>query len=121
MDPITEGRHAGEFLISEAPGTRSRENVTIVSGQNLGAGAVLGKITSGGKYTALNQGAGDGSQTAAGVLIHATDASDGDVAAAIIARDAEVNGNCLDWGAESPTEITTGITELETLGIRVRT
>lgn len=117
---IAEGNHAGEFIMSEANGKRSRENVTIVSGQDLGAGAVLGKITSGGKYTALNQGASDGSQTAAGILIAACDASAGDVAAAVIVRDAEVNGDALDWGSESPTEVTTGITELATLGIIVR-
>lgn len=120
MTAIAEGRHAGEFIMSEANGQRSRENVTIVSGQDIGAGAVLGKITASGKYTAINQGAGDGSQTAAGILIAACDASDGDVEAAIIARDAEVNADCLDWGAESPTEITTGLAELLTLGIVAR-
>jgi len=120
LGSITEGRHAGEFIMSEANGQRSRENVTIVSGQVLGPGQVLGKISSGGKYTAINQGAGDGSETAAGILIGACDASGGDVEAAIIARDAEVNGNCLDWGAESDLEIDAGIVELEALDIQVR-
>lgn len=120
MTTLTEGRHAGEFIKSEASGARSRENVTLASGQDLGAGAVLGKITSGGKYTALNQGASDGSQTAAGILIQPTDATDADVAVAIIARDAEVNGDCLDWGSESAAEVTTGIAELLAIGIIVR-
>lgn len=122
MTTFTEGKHAGEFLMSEADGQRSRENVTIVAGQNLGAGAVLGKITSGGKYTAVNQGASDGSQTAAGILIGAVNATSADTPGAIINCDAEVNGHCLDWGTtESPPEITTGIAELLTLGIKVRT
>lgn len=120
MTTLTEGRHAGEFLKSEAAGSRSRENVTIVSGQDLGAGAVLGKITSGGKYTAVDQAASDGSQTAAAVLLNPCDATDGDVAAAIIARDAEVNGDCLDWGSQSAAEKTTGVTELLAVGIIVR-
>lgn len=120
MTPLSEGRHTGEFLISEAPGKRSRENVTIVSGQDIGAGQVLGKITASSKYTALDQGASDGSQTAAGILLGACDATDGDTAAAIIARDAEVNGETLDWGSESAAEITTGLAELLTLGIVVR-
>lgn len=112
MTTLTEGRHAGEFLKSEAAGARSRENVTIVSGQNLGAGAVLGKITSGGKYTAVDQAAVDGSEVARAILIGPCDASGGDVAAAVIARDAEVNGDCLDWGSQSSAEETTGIAEL---------
>lgn len=43
----TEPIRAGEFLISEAGGTRSREKVTIKSGEDLLAGAVVGKITVG--------------------------------------------------------------------------
>jgi len=42
---LTEGQHAGEFLVSEAPGRRSREEVAVITGQNLKAGAVLGQIT----------------------------------------------------------------------------
>lgn len=45
MTTITEGQHAGEFLVSEAEGSRSRDAITVASGQNLSAGAVLGKIT----------------------------------------------------------------------------
>jgi predicted enzyme related to lactoylglutathione lyase len=44
MTTLTEGQHAGEFLVSEAPCSRSRESVTVISGQNLKAGAVLGRI-----------------------------------------------------------------------------
>jgi hypothetical protein len=117
---LTEKTHTGGFLISEADGKRSRENVTLISGQDLYPGAVLGKITTGGKYTALDQGASDGSQTAAGILYGRGDASTADLVVCIIARDAEVNGNELLWGSESPTEVDTGITELATLGIIVR-
>lgn len=109
---LTEGRHAGEFLMSEAAGQRSRENVTILSGQDLGAGAVLGKVTASGKYVAVDQAASDGSEVARAVLIDECDATGGDTAAAVIARDAEVNGDCLDWGSQSATEETTGIAEL---------
>jgi hypothetical protein len=41
---FAEGKHPGEFLISEAPISQSREVVTIASGQNLDSGAVLGKV-----------------------------------------------------------------------------
>lgn len=44
MTLLTEGQHAGEFLVSDS-GTRSREAVTVLSGEDLSAGAVLGKVT----------------------------------------------------------------------------
>lgn len=43
----TEPNRPGQFLVSEAGGTRSREKVTIKSGETLLAGAVVGKITVG--------------------------------------------------------------------------
>jgi hypothetical protein len=43
----TEGQHAGEFLLEERmeAGRPSRENITVLSGQNLKAGAVIGRVT----------------------------------------------------------------------------
>jgi hypothetical protein len=38
---FTEGRHAGEFILSEASGKRSREAVVIAAEQTIAAGAVL--------------------------------------------------------------------------------
>jgi hypothetical protein len=43
----TEGQHAGEFILSEANWNRSRDNVTVLSGQNLKAGAVVGRTSIG--------------------------------------------------------------------------
>ncbi len=40
-DVFTEGAHAGEFILSEANGQRSRENGTLLSGLNLAAGTPL--------------------------------------------------------------------------------
>jgi len=48
MTEKVETLHAAGFLISEANGNRSRDNGILVSGQNLGAGAVLGKIVTAG-------------------------------------------------------------------------
>ena len=120
MTAKTEAVQAEEFLISEANRFRSRENVTIVSGQNLVAGAVVGKITAGGKYAIYANGAGDGTQTAVGVLCQAVDASLADKAGAIIARDAEVDGDLLNWGANDAAGITAGIADLLTLNVLVR-
>ena len=94
MATLTEGKHAGEFIISEGNGWISREAVTIVSGQTLVAGTVLGKITASGKYAVYNNGAVDGTETAAGILYDDVDASAADVTGAVmIARMAEVNGD----------------------------
>jgi hypothetical protein len=47
MSTLTEGQHAGEFLLVEAEGDRSRESVTVLSGQTLEAGEVVGKVARG--------------------------------------------------------------------------
>lgn len=118
---IVETGHAGGFIISEANGHRSRENVTIASGANLKAGAVLGILTSGGAYAHFDNDASDGTQTAAGILIADCDASAAAKAAAIIRRDAEVNGDELVWASsEDDADKAAGITELASLGIIVR-
>lgn len=98
----TETNHAGACIISLANGHFSMENVTIVSGQNLAANTVLGKITSGGKYAAHDNNASDGTEVAAAILYDKCDASAGDVVAAVIARNAEVNGNVLVYKTTSP-------------------
>lgn len=87
MTVLTEGRHAGEFLISEANGQRSRETATVASGQDLPAGAIVEFLN--GELIGFT---GDTGAVAAGVLWDAVDASGGDVTGAVyIARDAEVN------------------------------
>jgi hypothetical protein len=45
MSTLTEGRHAGEFIVSEGPGCISRDAITVAVGEALVAGQVLGKIT----------------------------------------------------------------------------
>ncbi|RQW89951.1 MAG: head decoration protein [Geobacter sp.] len=66
MSPvISEGRYRGEFLYSEACGTRSLETVTIDTG-DLAAGTVLGQITKGAATgAAVAGGTGNGTITAA--------------------------------------------------------
>ena len=118
---LSETKHAGGFIFSEANGHRSRENVTIASGENLQAGAVLGIVTSGGAYAHFDNDASDGTQTAAGILIGACDATSAAKEAAIIRRDAEVLGEELVWDdSEDETDIAAGIVELTALGIIVR-
>lgn len=121
MTTQSESFHDEEFLLSEANGNQSREEVTIVSGAGvLVAGTVLGKITSGGKYDAYDQQAGTGIEAAAGILCRKVDATDTDVLAAIIKRNAEVKADALTWPDGSPTDITAGVADLLALGIIVR-
>lgn len=83
---LNEGRHAAEFVVSEANGSRSRENVVVSSGSGkLPAGQILSK--SGSEYVPF-----DGTNADA-VLIAGVDATAADVKAAVIVRDAEVNGS----------------------------
>jgi hypothetical protein len=91
MATLTEARRTGEFIISEANGTRSREEIVIAAAAAaLTAGTVLGKITASGKYVAYNNAAADGSEVAAGVLYTAVADSAADQPAVMICRDAEV-------------------------------
>tara|TARA_R110002072_G_scaffold298960_1_gene473706 strand:+ start:20895 stop:21266 length:372 start_codon:yes stop_codon:yes gene_type:complete len=120
MTVLTEGRHSLEFLYSEAAGSRSRDNVTVVTGQNLTAGTVVGIVTASSKYAAYDNAAGDGTEVAAGILAYDTDATAADVAAVIIGRDAEVNADELNWGAQAQPAIDAGVADLAALGIIVR-
>jgi hypothetical protein len=47
MPELTEGQHKAEYLVTEANGTLSRDAVTVLSGQNLQPGHVLGKVAVG--------------------------------------------------------------------------
>lgn len=98
MSTHTLGRRPGEFHISEANGSLSREVVTVTGG-NYGAGAVLGKITASGKYKLHDPAAADGSETAAAVLFGPVDATAADQPAVVIARLAEVQKSALGFKA----------------------
>lgn len=72
--------------------------ITLISGQNLVRGAVLGKITSGGKYNLSLSTASDGSQTPDLILAEDTDASAGDKVCMAYER-GDFNVNALTLGA----------------------
>ena len=91
MDPITEGRSAGDFLLFEEDAHYSREEITIAAGADLEPGTVLGRITASGKYVACDHTATDGSEVARAVLLTPARAAQADVDDAIaIARHARV-------------------------------
>ena len=123
MTTLTEGKHAGGFLIWEVLRDFTRETVTLASGAGkLAPGTVLGKITTGGKYTGLAPAATNGSQNAAGILWDAVDAADADAPGVVLVRGpAILNRHEIVW-PEGATEaqITTATTALAALGILLR-
>jgi len=112
---LIEGKHTGEFLLSEGNGSISREEVTIAAAAGaLVPGTVLGKITTSGKYVAYNNAAADGSEVAAAVLYAAAPDLAVDQDAVVIARQAEVIGAELT-GLDTPAKA-----DLAAVGIIVR-
>lgn len=100
MTTFTEGNHDAEFIISEANFHRSRDNAEVASGQNLAAGTVVGFDGSNRLIAWTGDTFTDGeTDTVAGIIIAATDASTAVQKAALLARDAEVNIHLLTYPA----------------------
>ncbi|PVZ47994.1 head decoration protein [Thalassobacter stenotrophicus] len=123
MMTLTEGKHAGGFLVWEVLRDYTRETVIIASGAGkLEPGTVLGKITTGGKYTTLAPAATNGSQNAVGILWTGVDATDADAPGVVVLRGpAIVNRHEIIW-PEGGTEaqITAATNALASLGIILR-
>jgi hypothetical protein len=123
MTVLSETQHAGGFLVWEVLRDFTRETVTLAAGSGkLLSGTVLGKVTTGGKYTALAPGATNGSQNAAGVLWAAADASDADRAAVVIVRGPAILNRSELTMPDGMTEaqMTSLTTALTALGIVLR-
>ncbi len=123
MTMLTEGKHTGGFLVWEVLRDYTRETVTIASGAGkLEPGTVLGRITTGGKYTSFAPGASNGSQNASGILWDSVDASAADAPAVILFRGpAIVNRQDLVWpDGATEAQITTATTALASIGIILR-
>lgn len=120
VSATTEGVRPFEVILSEGE-TIAREQVTMVAGQNLTVGAVLGKVTASGKYTLLAPAAADGSQVAAAVLLVSCDASAADKTALVAARLTELKGDLLTWPAGiTAGQKTTALGQLATAFLIVR-
>lgn len=123
-----QGPRAAEFILSEANGQRSRDNVTVKQGETLAAGEMF-QLDETGDAVAVDAtlDSNDALVTAiAGIMIYAVDASssgtNADTPAAAIVRDAEVNGNLLTFPDESSAggERAACVTSLAALGVIVR-
>lgn len=123
MTVLTEGKQAGGFLVWEVLRDYTREIVTIASGAGkLEPGTVLGKITTGGKFTPLAPAATNGSQNAAAILWDQVDASTVDVSGVVVLRGPTiVNRQEIAWpvGA-TEAQIMAATTALAAIGIILR-
>jgi len=114
MTTYAEPARPFEFLLSEAPGTLSRETVTVVSGSGaISPGHVLGKVTASGKYAPYDDDNANGTEAAIALALEAVDATSGDVACAVITRLAEVKSSKLVWAATNDAgDKTAGLADL---------
>lgn len=123
MGVLTEGAHTGGFMVSQAPGTISRDTVTVTVPANttFQPGTVLGQIGSSGKYVQFDDTLSDGGETAAGILygaaVNDTDAPL-DVESAIVNYCAEVREADLIWADGADDDA--GLADLRALGIKAR-
>lgn len=117
MPVLTEGQHAGEFLVSEANGALSREVGTLFAGQVVSDGAVL-FLSSNTLRESVGNAAGE---VIVGIVIGNHDASAGNKAGVpYIARHAEVKRALVHIDATDPDVDADTEAELLTLGIRLR-
>ena len=108
MTTFNETQHAAEFLVSEASGTRSRETGTLLSGQDLEAGAVLGEVTKDTASAAAHAGnTGDG--TVGEVVLAA-----GSIVGVYRALCTEPAANGGTFAVENPNGVTVGVAEVGT-------
>ena len=89
------------LLAGEYP--RIERIITIASGSNLTKGAVLGRITSSGKFILSAAGASDGSETPDAILAETVDASAEDKQA-VVYFSGEFNENALQLGTGHTVE-----------------
>ena len=88
---------------------------TIVSGQNLVAGTVLGKITASGKYQGYDDDAATGIEVAAAILRNDVDASAAD-ANGVMYVHGDFNLSDLTW-VDAVNDIPDGTADLYAVGI----
>ncbi len=111
---LTETRRTGDFILSEASGTRSREEVVIdLSAGAMIPGTVVSKLATG-KYVAYDDVGSDGSEVAAGILYAAVPDSAADQKGVVLVRDCEVTGIRLTGSNAN------AVVDLRALGVIVR-
>lgn len=83
---------AGDFPLKTLP-------VTVLSGESVPRGRVMGKVTASGKYRSCNDALSDGAEVAEAVMAEAVDASSGD-APGIVYLTGDFNERQLTFGGD---------------------
>lgn len=121
MAAFEEGNYVSDIVKREFDPFMNRETGTLGAG-NLKAGTVLGKLTSGGNYVALDPAASTGAQTVSGVLLFDVDASGGAQPCVVLARGPAVVAEAsLIFPNGNAGQITAAKAALTAMGIVVRT
>lgn len=97
-----------EVAFADAPmvlgGAVNTNKGTLITGQNLVAGTVLGRITASGKLTKADQDGVNGSAICVGILVHDVDATSADKDC-LYYYSGEFNGALLTWDAGFTTAL----------------
>jgi len=113
---------SGEWLKHELDCELNREQVMIPAATgNLITGTVMGKVTASGKWVPHVNGAADGSEVAAGILLNGVDASGpSDVQGVNVIGNARIAPLELTWDAsvDSQTKKDAALAQLESLGFK---
>ena len=105
----TEGAYTPDALIAGNAHLLVARTVTLVSGQNLLRGAVIGKVTADGKYQLSLSAAADGSQAPDLILAEDCDATAADAKALAYSR-GDFNAGAITLGAgHTVASITEGL------------
>jgi hypothetical protein len=126
MSPVTEGQHAGEFILHEPSPGISRENVTVTvpASTTLAPGMVLGQLSASGKYVPYDDDETDGRETAVAILFGELKNDQGspqDMAGVAVARLAAVRKSDLQWASSvESAEKTAAYTDLASVFIIAR-
>lgn len=129
MTPLIKPPTESDLLKFDLDKNYTREVVTLLTGTSYALGSVLGTFTSGanaGKYALSPDAAGDpdvGTQVAAGVLIEAVDATDGDRTGVIIRRGPAIVSRALvvfDASVDDAPKRAAKLAQLTALGIVAR-
>jgi len=123
---LEEGRRTADFMVSEAPGKLSRDNITVTvpADTTYSPGQVIGTLAADGNYVPYDPTGSDGSETATGILyasvINDTD-GELELAGVVINLNAEVRRAGLVWADGLTDEQKADAEEdLMALGIKVR-
>ncbi len=126
MESKTEMARNLAYLLSEANGSRSRDIVTIASGEGvLEAGTVLGKVTASEKHVVSPDAevvGKEGAETATVILAYGVDATEADVPAVVTSGDAEVKAPMLIYhsSVDADAKVNAKKEQLLAVGIKAR-